>query len=77
MAQNPAATIFLEQWLAICDPKKNSTDMSLAMYNSNVAELQASVTPTDKLTSRQHFLIEKISLNFSLLNIYTESHVIF
>ena len=56
MAQNPAATIFLEQWLAICDPKKNSTDMSLAMYNSNVAELQASVSPTDKLTSRQQNL---------------------
>ena len=30
--------------------------MSLAMYNSNVAELQASVSPTDKLTSRQQNL---------------------
>ena len=56
MEQSSAATIFLEQWLAKCGTKKNYTAMSLAMYNSNVAELQASVAPTDKLTSRQQNL---------------------
>ena len=56
MEQSSAATIFLEQWLAICGPKKNNTAMSLAMYNSNVTELQASVAPTDRLTSRQQNL---------------------
>ena len=56
MEQSSAATIFLEQWLAKCGTKKNDTAMSLAMYNSNVAELQASVAPTDKLTSRQQNL---------------------